>query len=148
MYIKHEGGTVVDIQGLLCNIPPVGYVYNSVTKSLDYIGVVRRSNKDEDCYFETTKRPVWYKDVIKKWDEYDKIKKEDDEEFYDERLEEFKKQEWHRRLWGYWFRNGKEDCYITGFHYYYLNYWNIDIGLPKFRIPDLEKAYFIEYCIG
>jgi len=66
---------------------------------------------------------------------------------YDERLEKFKAQEWHRRLNGFWFRNNDKDCYITGLHYYYLCYWHIDIGLPKFRLPDLEKAYFLQYCI-
>ena len=39
---------------------------------------------------------------MKMWDNYDKKKKEDDPEFYDERLEEYKKQEWDRRLNGVW----------------------------------------------
>ena len=147
MYEKIEGGTVIDIQGLKCNIPPVGYVYNIVTKKLDYVGVYRRSEKDEDCYWEKIPFPLWYKEVMKKWDSYDKIKKDDDEDFYDERLESYKAQEWHRRLNGFWFRNNDKDVFLTGFHYYYLSYWNIDIGLPKFRMPDLEKSYFIDYCI-
>lgn len=147
MYEKIEGGSVIDIQGLKCNLPPAGYVYNIVTKKLDYVGVYRRSNDDKDCYWEKIPFPSWYKDVMKKWDNYDKIKKDDDDEFYDERLEKFKAQEWHRRLNGFWFRNNDKDCYITGLHYYYLQYWQIDIGSPKFRMPDLEKAYFLEYCV-
>ena len=107
MYEKIEGGTVIDIQGLKCNIPPVGYVYNIVTKKLDYVGVYRRSEKDEDCYWEKIPFPLWYKEVMKKWDSYDKIKKDDDEDFYDERLESYKAQEWHRRLNGFWFRNNE-----------------------------------------
>ena len=147
MFNPIEGGSVVNIQGLKCNLPPVGYVFNRITQKLDYIGVYRRSEKDEDCYWEVPPTPSWYKDVMRKWDAYDKIKKEDDDEFYDERLEKFKAQEWHRRLNGFWFRNNDKDCYITGLHYYYLCYWHIDIGLPKFRLPDLEKAYFLQYCI-
>ena len=147
MYNKIEGGSVVDIQGLKCHLPPSGYVYNIVTKKLEYIGVYRRAKEDKDCYWEKIPFPSWYNDVIKKWDNYDKIKKEDDEDFYDERLEKFKAQEWNRRLNGFWFRNNDKDCYITGLHYYYLQYWQIDIGSPKFRIPDLEKAYFLEYCV-
>ena len=147
MYNKIEGGEVIDIQGLQCNLPPSGYVYNIVTKKLDYVGVYRRAKEDKDCYWEKIPFPDWYKDVMKKWDNYDKIKKDDDEEFYDERLEKFKAQEWHRRLNGFWFRNNDKDVYLTGLHYYYLQYWQIDIGSPKFRIPDLEKAYFLDYCV-
>ena len=146
MFNPIEGGTVINIQGLNCNLPPAGYVYNIVTKKLDYVGVYRRSKKDEDCYWEKIPFPDWYKDVMKKWDNYDKVKGEDDDDFYDERLEKFKAQEWHRRLNGFWFRNNDKDCYITGLHYYYLQYWQIDIGSPKFRMPDLEKAYFLDYC--
>lgn len=147
MFNPIEGGTVINIQGLNCNLPPAGYVYNIVTKKLDYVGVYRRSKKDEDCYWEKIPFPDWYKDVMKKWENYDKIKKEEDDDFYDERLEKFKAQEWHRRLNGFWFRNNDKDCYLTGLHYYYLQYWQIDIGSPKFRMPDLEKAYFLDYCV-
>lgn len=146
MFNPIEGGSVINIQGLNCNLPPAGYVYNIVTKKLDYVGVYRRSEKDEDCYWEKIPPPDWYKDVMKKWDSYDKTKKDDDDDFYDERLEKFKAQEWHRRLNGFWFRNNDKDCYLTGLHYYYLQYWQIDIGSPKFRMPDLEKAYFLDYC--
>ena len=146
MFNPIEGGSVINIQGLNCNLPPAGYVYNIVTKKLDYVGVYRRAEKDEDCYWEKIPTPDWYKDVMKKWDNYDKTKKEEDDDFYDEKLEKFKAQEWHRRLNGFWFRNNDKDCYLTGLHYYYLQYWQIDIGSPKFRMPDLEKAYFLDYC--
>lgn len=147
MYNEIEGGSVVDIQGLKCHLPPAGYVYNIVTKKLEYVGVYRRAKEDKDCYWEKIPFPSWYNDVMKKWDNYDKIKKEDDEDFYDEKLERFKEQEWNRRLNGFWFRNNDKDCYLTGLHYYYLQYWQIDVGSPKFRMPDLEKAYFLEYCV-
>jgi hypothetical protein len=147
MYYKIEGGDIVDIQGLFCNIPPVGYVYNRITHKLDYVGTYRRSDDNAECFWEVPQFPSWYKDVIKKWDNYDKAKKDDDEDFYDEKLERFKAQEWHRRLNGFWFQNNDKPTYITGLHYYYLCYWYIDIGLPKFRLPDLEKSYFLQYCV-
>ena len=75
MYRPIEGGSVVDIQGLQCNLPPVGYVYNRVTGKVDYIGVYRRSKEDKDCYWEVPPFPSWYKEVMRKWDAYDKIKK-------------------------------------------------------------------------
>ena len=76
MYRPIEGGSVVDIQGLQCNLPPVGYVYNRVTGKVDYIGVYRRSREDKDCYWEVPAFPSWYKEVMRKWDAYDKINSE------------------------------------------------------------------------
>ena len=147
MFNKLEGGETINIQGLECNLPPEGYVFNVITKKLEFRGVYSRSNIQEDQYWERFPMPSWYKNVLKVWDNYDKNKKEDDEEFYDEKLEEYKQQEWDRRLNGYWFKNNGKSVYLTGFHYYFLQYGTLDTGLPKFRIPDLEKAYFMQYCI-
>lgn len=147
MYDKIEGGKIVDVQGLQCCLPPVGYVYNVLTKKLEYRGVYERSKIKEEQYWEVPPNPSWYKDVMQAWDDYDKKKKDDDPDFYDERLEDFKRQEWDRRLNGYWYKNNGDDVYLTGTHYLYIRWWSIDIGLPKFRIPDLEKAYFMQYCI-
>lgn len=147
MYEKIEGGTVIDIQGLKCNLPPEGYVYNIITKQVEYRGVYERSKIKEEQYWKRIPMPSWYADTMKKWDEFDKKKKDDESEFYDEKLEEFKVQEWDRRLNGFWYMNNGVPTYLTGMHYLYLQWWSIDIGYPKFRIPDLEKFYFMDYCI-
>jgi len=147
MYDKIEGGSVVNIQGLLCNLPPEGYVFNIITKQVEFRGVYKRSEIESEQYWKRILLPDWYQDTMKKWDEFDKKKKDDDVEFYDERLEEYKKQEWDRRLNGFWYMNNGVPTYLTGLHYLYLQWWPIDIGYPKFRIPDLEKFYFMDYCI-
>jgi hypothetical protein len=147
MYEKIEGGSVVNIQGLLCNLPPEGYVYNIITKQVEYRGVYERSKNKDEQYWKRIQLPDWYLDTMKKWDEFDKKKKDDEVEFYDERLEEYKKQEWDRRLNGFWYMNNGTPLYLTGLHYLYLQWWPIDIGYPKFRMPDLEKFYFMDYCI-
>lgn len=153
MYDKIEDGKIIDVQGLQCCLPPEGYVYNVLTKKLEHRGVYERSKIKEEQYWEMPCAangylvPSWYKAVMQAWDDYDKRKKDEDPEFYDERLEKFKQQEWDRRLNGYWYRNNGDAVYLTGTHYLYLRWWSIDIGLPKFRIPDLEKAYFMQYCI-
>lgn len=147
MYSPIENGTCIDIQGLNCWIPPEGYVVNVVTKKLEYAGVFSRSGNSKEQKWERTPLPDWYKEVQKKWKAYDKKKKEDDPEFYDEQLEVYKKQEWYRRLNGYWFMNNGKPTYITGSHYMYLQWWQIDIGYPRFRIPDLEYFYFQQYCV-
>ena len=147
MYEKIEGGSVIDVQGLNCNLPPEGYVYNIITKQLEFRGVYKRSEIKSEQYWKRIMLPNWYQDTMKKWDEFDKKKKDDDTEFYDEKLEDFKRQEWDRRLNGFWYMNNGVPTYLTGLHYLYLQWWSIDIGYPKFRIPDLEKFYFMQYCI-
>ena len=147
MYEKIEGGTIIDIQGLKCNLPPDGYVYNIITKQLEFRGIYERDKNIDEQYWKRIPMPSWYADTMKKWDEFDKKKKDDELEFYDEKLEEFKRQEWDRRLNGFWYMNNGNPTYLTGLHYLYLQWWSIDIGYPKFRMPDLEKFYFMEYCI-
>jgi hypothetical protein len=147
MYEKIEGGSVIDIQGLKCNLPPEGYVFNIITKQVEFRGVYKRSEIEAEQYWKRILLPDWYQDTMKKWDEFDKKKKDDEIEFYDERLEEYKKQEWDRRLNGFWYMNNGAPTFLTGLHYLYLQWWPIDIGYPKFRMPDLEKFYFMDYCI-
>jgi len=147
MYEKIEGGSVIDIQGLKCNLPPEGYVYNIITKQVEFRGIYKRSEIECEQFWKRIPMLDWYQDTMKKWDEFDKKKKDDEVEFYDERLEEYKKQEWDRRLNGFWYMNNGTPTYLTGLHYLYLQWWPIDIGYPKFRIPDLEKFYFMDYCI-
>lgn len=147
MYSEIPQGSCHNIQGLSCWVPPEGYVYNVFTKQIEQTGVYSRSDIESEQYWERFPYPSWYKDVLKRWDEYDEKKKEDDPEFFDEKLEQFKKQEWFRRLNGFWFMNNGKPTYLTGTHYYFLQYWTLDTGVPKFRMPDLEKAYFMQYCI-
>jgi hypothetical protein len=147
MYEKIEGGSFIDVQGLKCNLPPEGYVFNIITKQVEFRGVYKRSEIESEQYWKRISLPDWYLDTMKKWDEFDKKKKDDESEFYDERLEEYKKQEWDRRLNGFWYMNNGKPLFLTGLHYLYLQWWPIDIGYPKFRMPDLEKFYFMDYCI-
>lgn len=147
MYEKIEKGSTIHIQGLDCNLPPEGYVFNILTKQVELRGVYQRSDVQSEQYWKRIPLPSWYADTMKEWDEYDKKKKDEAPEFYDEKLEDFKKQEWDRRLNGFWYMNNGIPTYLTGMHYLYLQWWSIDIGYPKFRIPDLEKFYFMDYCI-
>ena len=147
MYKPIENGSVIDIQGLPCSLPPEGHVYNILTKKVEHRGVYERSKVKSEQYWKRIPLPDWYADTMKAWDNYDKKRKDDDPEFYDEKLEAYKRQEWDRRLNGFWYMNNGKPIYITGMHYLYMQWWSIDIGYPKFRIPDLEKFYFLQYCI-
>jgi len=147
MYLEIQRGKRIDIQGLGCWIPEPGYVFNIATKQIEKRDIYARSDIKEEQYWERIPMPIWYGEIMKKWDSYEKNKKDDDTDFYDEKLEEYKRQEWDRRLNGFWFYNNGVPTYITGSHYFYLQWWQIDIGYPKFRHPDLEYFYFLQYCI-
>ena len=147
MYWEIQQGKSIDIQGLHCKIPPPGFVVNMVTGKLEEREIYSRSDIPEEQYWERLSLPIWYKDTIKRWEAYDRKKKEDDPEFYDEQLEQFKAQEWDRRLNGFWFMNNGVPTYITGMHYLFMQWWMIDIGYPKFRVIDLEYFYFLQYVI-
>lgn len=147
MHSEITNGSQLNIQGLVCNIPPEGYIVNIKSGELEYRGIHSRSEIQSEQYWERTPLPDWYKAVMKLESAYNKKRKNDDAPFFDEQLEVFTKQEWDRRLHGFWFLNNGKPTYITGGHYMYLQWWQIDIGYPKFRITDLEYFYFLQYCI-
>ncbi len=147
MHSEIQQGSQIDVQGLSCNIPQEGYVLNVLTNQIEFRGIHKRSDIESEQYWERQPLPKWYKEVAKKWDEYDEKRKPEEPDFYDERLEEYKKQEWDRRLNGFWFMNNGKPTYITGSHYMFMQWWLIDIGYPRFRIPDMEYFYFLQYCI-
>lgn len=153
MYQLIEGGSCINIQGINCWVPPEGYVWNILTKKIEYRGVYKRSEIPEQQYWERISPPDWYKDTMKRWELYDKKKKDDDDPFYDERLEAFKKIEWDRRLNGFWFMNynpskkTSEAIYLPGLYYLMLQWWPIDVGFSKFTIPHLMAFCFLVCCI-
>ena len=93
--------------------------------------------KAEDQRFERTQIPIKLVELQNAQDEdgffltQDEIwaKIEEQPEYYKNEIE-FIKQEWLRRVYGYWFFNNGIPTYIDGWHYMYLNYYELDIGLP------------------
>ncbi len=148
MYYPVDGGSVVEVQGLKCQLPPVGYVRNVITGQLEQTGVYKRSSKPTEQYWERFELPSWFKQRRAK-----ELKlQEADPDYYDKDLAEIIKREWYRRLNGFWFMlynpHTKESapCYMTGSHYFYCQWWSLDTGYPDFRITDLEYYYFQAYC--
>lgn len=147
MFSPIEGGTFINIQGLNCCIPPVGYVVDMKTKALRQVDVYSRSENIEEQYWERIKPPDWYASVLKEEDSYNKRKKDDSEPYFNEHYEQYKQQEWDRRLNGFWYMSNGNPVYLVGAHYLYMQHIQIDIGYPKFREPDLEYFYFLQYVI-
>lgn len=65
---------------------------------------------------------------------------------YYKREIEWIKLQWRRRLEGYWFFLNGKPTYIDGWHYVYVNFWYIDVGLPKYRSRDRKFFLFARYC--
>lgn len=153
MYSEIAQGKTINIQGLNCHIPQEGYVYNHITKLYEKREIHVRNGGVKEQYWERQQVPSWYKEVLKKEEDYLKKKKEDDAPFYDERYEQFKQQEWDRRLNGFWLMiynpvtKRDEPVYLTGFYYMLLQWFNIDVGYAKLVMPHLLKTYFLQYCI-
>lgn len=147
MFTPIEGGSVFNIQGLDCHTPPVGYIVDIKTKKLRHIGVYQRSEIEAEQYWERIKPPSWYFSVLKEEDSFNRKKKDDSETYYNEDYEKYKQQEWDFRLHGFWFKSKGKPVYIVGAHYLYMQHIQIDIGFPKYREPDLEYFYFLQYVI-
>lgn len=121
--------------------PPVGHVYNVLTRKMENRGVYSRSAKKEDQYWETIEIPNNY------WDkrQEEERKQEKDPTYYDPGCEAVRRDMWDRRLNGMWFNNNGKPTYVTGAHFFYLNFNEIDIGLPGYREPDRKYYYFWRY---
>jgi hypothetical protein len=63
-----------------------------------------------------------------------------------EKRKEFIRKEWDKRLNGYWFYNNGMIEYITGMHYFYLNWWYINTGYPIYIDCDRDFFYFWKMC--
>lgn len=133
----------VTIQGIDFELPPKGCVYNVITKEIEKRPVITSSSKKNEQVWKRTELPENYE--YKRNEEISK--QQEDKDFFDVELENFRSQEWDRRLNGVWFMNNGKAEYITGLHYLFLNWWKIDIGYPNFRKVDQEYFYFLQACI-
>lgn len=80
--------------------------------------------------------------------------RETNESYRDKKCEEFRRQEWERRKYGYWIYIKGKPVYLPGKYYYYLNWVKNDNGYPKFRDTDRRDFLFTCYsfedpkCLG
>lgn len=144
MYKPQPGGSVEVIYKYECQLPPVGYGVNVANGKLEKTDILKRSLQSKDQYWERTILPVDWK----KKRRIEEAKQEKDETYFDTELEAFRMQEWGRRLRGVWIYINGKPVYMTGLHYFYCNWWSIDIGYPEYREPDRKFFYVLEYCIN
>ena len=133
----------VNVQGVDFSLPPKGKVFNVITKDFEKRPIITSSSKKEDQVWIRTTLPEGYN--YKRNEEL--IRQSEDKDYFDVELENFRSQEWDRRLNGVWFMNNGVATYLTGMHYLFLNWWKIDIGYPSFRKTDQDYFYFLQACV-
>ena len=143
MYRKHPKGKDYEINGITVNIPPNGYVYNIITNQWEKREIMSRSVKKDYQYWERPEPPKDYETKRKK----EIATQKTNPGYFNPELQEYRNQEWDRRLNGFWFYNNGHATYITGLHYFYLVHWKLDVGYPSFRMTDRDFFMFLEYCV-
>lgn len=99
--------------------------------------------KDIDNYNLPSKNQKFKRQQFLPEPEFKKLSKESQLEIITTELK--------RRSEGYWFFNDGVPTYVTGSHYFYLNYWYIaavttEDGLPDYRWAQTKWMYFISLC--
>lgn len=155
MFNKVKGGSEINIQGVACQLPPVGYGVNRVSGKLEYIGVYKRSGKKSEQKWERITLPSNYKKMLdEEKAEQDKQRKkaeikgekiEKEDEYSDERLDKIRAEHWRYRLCGFWFMNNGVPTYLTGTHWFYLNWCSSNIGYMDYRNTDRYLFYVIAH---
>jgi len=130
MFKPYKGGSSRIIQGIKLYIPPA-----PIRKTIANYHLPKK----EQRFFRTDLPEQWLK---KRNEEIHRQKS--DTSYVNPELESFRLQEWERRINGYWFFNNGKPTYITGLHYFMVNWWKCDFGYPDFRIPDQELFYFLQ----
>lgn len=143
MYRKHKRNREIEINGITVNLQPSGVVWNVLTNEWEKREIFSRSAKPDYQYWERPTPPQDY-DIKRK---REIATQNTNPDYFSPELQEYRNQEWDRRLNGFWFMNNGRVTYLTGLHYFYLTHWKIDVGYPDFRMTDLYFFYFLEYCV-
>jgi len=156
MYRNEPGTTKLKVADYVCHVPPFGYGWNIETGELQETYVIKRSEKPVEQYWEREEILEDYE--IKR--EAEVLQQERDSDYVDPELAAYRQQEWHRRKCGVWFWNydaktgSSRPVYITGLHYFYMQWWEIDIGYPSYRARDTRLFYLLmlitldPFCLG
>jgi len=142
MFSPIQGGTVEVIQGLECHMPPVGYVYNNHTGSYQKTTVLYRKKKPSDQFWQREGLPPWYADKRISEQQRQVL----DPDYVDGDCEEFRKDQWEKRLYGAWIMVKGTPVYLTGMYWFYLSWWWLGKSYPDFRNYQKETFYLLEWA--
>lgn len=142
MYYPYKDGSIEIIQGYECQVPKPGYGKNRLTGKEEYVGIVKRSSKKDEQYWERLVLPD-------DWDKRSKAeakKQADDPEYFDHEMEDIRANHWKHRLCGYWLMINGKTIYLPPSYFVYINYCQLDVGYPAYRDTDRQFFYVWEYC--
>lgn len=148
MYYQITGGSKVVVDDLDCWIPPVpenkaDILYYNLPKEEQYW----KREPLPDWFMQRHKEEKLARDIEK--DMVDKKMKKS-VTFLDPVLERYRRREWRRRKWGCWFYNDGVPTYITGHHYWYLQWCKFDHkennGYPFYYEFSRDNFYFRQHC--
>ena len=106
-------GDIIEIQGLKIQLP-------------------KKPSKKKILFHDKKKRDQkWYRQPMP-----DGLSRDNAGDYYEYIEEEFK-----RRRNGLWFMNNGKPTYITGSHYMFIQWSNIDVGYPDYR--DANRKFFL-----
>ena len=141
MYNPVENGSVEVVAGIECQLPPVGYGVDRITGELKYIGVHSRAAREKEQKWERIELPKDYANKRRK----EEIRQQENPEYFDPELENVRHQHYTWRRCGFWFKNNGKETYITGTHWFYLNWCRTNIGYMDYRDTDRRLFYVMAY---
>ena len=123
-----EIGDVVDIQGLQVGLPKAP------------LKCPQRHSKKTEQYWERAAIPKELTRIqsIFHWNDMGST--------FKDKWVDYIESEFDKREYGYWFMNNGTPTYITGAHYMYLQWTNIDVGYPDFREANRILFLYWEAC--
>ena len=148
MYYEIKGGSKITVEGLECNLPPVGKIFNRFTNQIESRPIYKRSETTEQQYWVIPTKP---KDIKKRLIT-ERKKRKTIPDYFEPDLQAYRETQWDRVVNGFWFmlynpfKKKSFPTYITGQHYFLLAHWTINGQTPDYRETDKEWHYFFEYC--
>lgn len=148
MYFEQPGGSKIIVgEGYQCylpKIPPKEFILFS-------------NQPREEQYWRRTPLPQYYierviEEEYKQSRELELVltKQKKAVTYVDPVLERYRRQEWMRRRYGIWFMNDGEPVYLTGHHYFYLQWSKFDHdwndGYPAFYEFSRDNFYIRQWC--
>lgn len=110
-------------------------IYGTKITIPDYDGYVENWGTDipTEQYWRKAELPDYFQDV-----EYDK----DGNALLDSRQRDYALEQVRRCKEGFWFMNNGIKTFITGKHYFYLQFWKLENDIyPEYR--DTDRRYFL-----
>ncbi len=143
MFTPFDGGSLELIDGIPCQIPPVGYVWNLVDNKLIKSTILFKNKSKSLQYWQREGYAKWY--LAKR--AVEEKRQLEDPEYIDQDCDRFREDQFNKRLYGVWFFNNGVPTYLTGQNWFYLEWWWIGDTYPNYRDSDRKYHYVWQYAI-